>query len=81
MTYLNADPVNVVEGISPEQLRLATLAKERMDSRKGYPSVESLLKRGVAGTVGRALAPYQRAGVEFILDRGGRALLAGEFTL
>lgn len=78
MTYLNSDPLNVVEGISPGQLRVATLARERMDSRRGYPGVESLLGRGVAGVVARALAPYQRAGVEFVLDRDGRALLAGE---
>ena len=81
VTYLNSDPLNVVEGISPEQLRVATLAKERMDSKRGYPGVESLLERGVARVVGRALAPYQRAGVEFVLDRDGRALLAGEWRL
>ena len=44
-------------------------------------SINELLSRNVAPCVARALAPYQRSGVEFILDRDGRALLADEMGL
>ena len=71
---------NVVEGIPPEQLRMATLGRERMD-KKVHATVDELLSRNVAPGVARALAPYQRSGVEFVLDRDGRALLADEMGL
>ena len=71
---------NVVEGIPPEQLRMATLGRERMD-KKVQATVDDLLSRNVAPGVARALAPYQRSGVEFVLDRDGRALLADEMGL
>ena len=60
---------NVVEGIPPEQLRMATLGRERMD-KKVHATVDELLSRNVA-----------RSGVEFVLDRDGRALLADEMGL
>ena len=66
---------NVVGGIPPEQLRMATLGRERMDKRV-HATVDGMLSRNVAPCVARALAPYQRSGVEFILDRDGRALLS-----
>ena len=75
MTYLISDRNNVVEGIPPEQLRAATLGRERQ-SKKEYAKVDELLKRLVSPSVCHALAPYQRGGVEFILDKEGRALLA-----
>ncbi|KAL7535077.1 hypothetical protein ACHAXR_007092, partial [Thalassiosira sp. AJA248-18] len=80
MTYLTSDRNNVVEGIPPEQLRAATLGRERQ-SKKDYATVDELLERGVSPVVCHALAPYQRGGVEFMLDKEGRALLADEMGL
>eukprot|EP00579_Thalassiosira_antarctica_P012345 CAMPEP_0201910104 /NCGR_PEP_ID=MMETSP0903-20130614/1601_1 /ASSEMBLY_ACC=CAM_ASM_000552 /TAXON_ID=420261 /ORGANISM="Thalassiosira antarctica, Strain CCMP982" /LENGTH=1445 /DNA_ID=CAMNT_0048444699 /DNA_START=84 /DNA_END=4421 /DNA_ORIENTATION=- len=80
MTYLTSDANNAVEGIPPEQLRAATLGRERMD-KKTYATVSELLSRHVSPIVASALAPYQRGGVEFILDKEGRALLADEMGL
>jgi len=80
MTYLHSFPQNVIDGIPSEQLRAATLGRERMD-KKSYATVNELLDRGVSRVVCEALAPYQRAGVEFILDKDGRALLADEMGL
>ena len=71
---------HIVEGIPPEQLRAATLGRERMD-KKSHATVAELLKRGVSSVVCEALAPYQRDGVEFLLDKDGRALLADEMGL
>jgi hypothetical protein len=79
MTYLTSDSTNVVEGIPTEQLRAATLGRERFE--KDFPSAEELVKRGVAKSVAYALAPYQRGGVDFILEKEGRALLADEMGL
>eukprot|EP00984_Skeletonema_dohrnii_P001085 scaffold339_cov132-Skeletonema_dohrnii-CCMP3373.AAC.8 len=69
-----------VEGIPPEQLRAATLGRERAD-KKEYPSVKWLLDRGVSPVVAEALAPYQRGGVEFIIEKEGKALLADDMGL
>ena len=81
MTYLtSSSSQHVVEGIPPEQLHAATLGRERMD-KKSYATVSELRDRGVSKVVCEALAPYQRAGVEFILDKDGRALLADEMGL
>ncbi|KAL7548404.1 hypothetical protein ACHAWF_011688 [Thalassiosira exigua] len=79
MTYLTSDRNNVVEGIPPEQLRAATLGRET--AKKDFASAADLVERGVAPGVSEALAPYQRGGVEFVLDREGRALLADEMGL
>jgi hypothetical protein len=77
-TYLTRE--GSVEGIQPEQLRVATLGRERAD-KKEYPTVKSLLDRGVSPVVAAALAPYQRGGVEFIIEKEGKALLADEMGL
>ena len=79
MTYLTSLSNIDVEGIPAEQLRAATLGRERF--QKGYPSAEELVKRGVGKQVAHALAPYQRGGVDFILERKGKALLADEMGL
>ena len=59
---------------------MATLGRERMDKRANA-TIEDLLSRNVHPAIARALAPYQRSGVEFILERDGRALLADEMGL
>lgn len=75
LTYLTSDPMNIVDGIPAEQLKAATLGRERMD-RKDVPSVKALIRKGVFPGVAAALAPYQRVGVDFILEKDGRCLLA-----
>ena len=81
MSYLTTCSQNyVVEGIPAQQLRVATLGRERMD-KKSYATVSDLMSRRVVPTVCAALAPYQRGGVDFILDREGCALLADEMGL
>ena len=80
VSYLTTDPTNYVNGIPMEQLRAATLGRERMD-RTDFPSAKELVRRGVFPAVSSALAPYQRVGVEFVLDKEGRALLADEMGL
>jgi hypothetical protein len=79
MTYLSSLGNTIVEGIPSNQLQAATLGRERFE--KGYPTVDELVKRGVGKSVANALAPYQRGGVDFILDKNGRALLADEMGL
>jgi hypothetical protein len=79
VTYLTSDPENDVIPIPPEQLHEVLLSRERL--KKNFPTVSDLLKRGVNARVAQALAPYQRGGVDFILDREGRALLADEMGL
>ena len=65
----------------PYQTRnMATIGRERMD-KKSHTTVDELLLKNVAPTVARSLAPYQRTGVHFILERNGRALLADEMGL
>ena len=88
MTYLTSTNCHgiggggrdVIEGIPAEQLRMASIGRERMDKR-AYATIEELLDRNVHPAIARALAPYQRSGVEFILERDGRALLADEMGL
>jgi len=79
LTYLTSDQENDVIPIPPEQLHAVLLSRERL--KKNFPTVSELLRRGVNPRVAEALAPYQRGGVDFILDREGRALLADEMGL
>ena len=79
MTLLSSDRKNWVEGIPVEQLRAATLGRERTE--KKFPTVRMLIRREVSPVVASALAPYQRGGVDFILDKEGRVLLADEMGL
>lgn len=68
-----------VEGIPDQQLKVASLGRQRMD--RSYPSAEDLIDKGVPSGIAHALAPYQRGGVDFCLDRKGRALLADDMGL
>ena len=63
-----------VIGIPQDQLKIASLGKARLE--KGYPTVRKLISLGVPRGLARALAPFQRGGVDFIVEKGGRALLA-----
>ena len=68
-----------VEGIPDQQLKVASLGRQRMD--RSYPSAEDLIDKGVPCGIAHALAPYQRGGVDFCLERKGRALLADDMGL
>ena len=68
-----------VEGIPDQQLKVATLGRQRMD--RSYPSVDDLMAKGVPAGIANALAPFQRGGVDFCLERNGRALVADEMGL
>jgi hypothetical protein len=73
-TWLTSDPYCRVDGIPPHQLQIASLERARQE--KGYPSEETLVEKSVPRVVVKALAPFQRGGVDFVLEKGGRALIA-----
>jgi hypothetical protein len=72
--YLRSDPHTRIIGIPPNQLQIASL--ERARKEKGYPNPEQLVEYGVPAGLAKALAPFQRGGVEFVKEKGGRALIA-----
>jgi hypothetical protein len=77
--YLNSDPMCKVEGIPQNQLNIASLGRARLE--KGYPSAKKLILQGVPKGLATALAPFQRGGVDFVIEKEGRALIAdGEYT-
>ena len=80
VNYLTSDPNCYVQGISEMQLKIASLERARQE--KGYPSVDKLIKEGVPPGLAKALAPFQRGGVDFVLEKSGRALVAdGKYSL
>jgi hypothetical protein len=73
--WLSSAPLTRVDGIPPHQLQIASLERARQE--KGYPTADDLVgQRGVPRGVAAALAPFQRGGVDFVIDKGGRALIA-----
>ena len=75
----SSSPHHVVIGIPENQLKAASLGAQRAD--KSFPSAKRLAKAGVPPGLAQAMAPYQRGGVDFILDKHGRALIADEMGL
>jgi hypothetical protein len=63
-----------VVGIPGSQLKIASLGRARLE--KGYPSAIKLINQGVPKGLANAMAPFQRGGVDFIIDKDGRAMLA-----
>lgn len=61
-------------GIPANQLQIASLGKARLE--KGYPTANKLVSLGVPRGLATALAPFQRGGVDFVIERQGRALIA-----
>jgi SWI/SNF-related matrix-associated actin-dependent regulator 1 of chromatin subfamily A len=78
-SYLCNQSGTVVEKIPQAQLNIATLG--RAVAERGYPSAEELTDRGIPIGLANALAPYQRGGVDFVLQRNGKALIADEMGL
>ena len=77
--FLRSDHLCKVYGIPEEQLKIASLGKARLE--KGYPSARKLMKQGVPTELAKALAPFQRGGVDFVIEKKGRALIADEMGL
>lgn len=77
--FLKSDRLCKVYGIPEEQLKIASLGKARLE--KGYPSARKLMKLGVPTQLAKALAPFQRGGVDFVIEKQGRALIADEMGL
>ena len=74
LAYLKSDPRTHVIGIPEHQLQIASLERARQE--KGYPSVEAIIQVGVPRGLATALAPFQRGGVDFVVTKNGRALIA-----
>ncbi len=79
LTYLNHEENTYVHPIPPDQIKIASLGKAAAE--RGYPSPNELMKNGVPEGLATALAPYQRGGVDFVMQRNGRALIADEMGL
>ena len=73
-SYLKSDPMISVVGIPEDQLKIASLGKARLE--RGFPSPRTLISKGVPRGLAKALAPFQRGGVDFIYEKEGRALIA-----
>ena len=63
-----------VESIPEDQLKIASLGKARLE--KGFPSAQKLISYGVPKGLAKTLAPFQRGGVDFVVEKEGRALIA-----
>ena len=77
-SFLSAQPNTAVIGIDEIQLKIASLGKARLE--KNYPSENKLVAWGVPENIAHTLAPFQRGGVEFVYEKGGRALIADEMV-
>eukprot|EP00536_Pseudo-nitzschia_multiseries_P004452 jgi/Psemu1/237653/estExt_Genewise1.C_740023 len=78
-SYLKSDIMCKVQGIPEDQLKIASLGKARLE--KGYPSVQKIISYGVPKGLAMALAPFQRGGVDFVVEKEGRALIADDMGL
>jgi len=78
-SFLSREPNVKIEPISDNQLKIASLG--RAAAVRGYPSPEELMESGVPRGIAMRLAPYQRGGVDFVIQRNGRALIADEMGL
>jgi hypothetical protein len=79
VSYLTQGSNTRVEGIPQSQLNVASV--ERTRQGKGYPSCEEIVQMGVPPGLAKALAPFQRGGVGFVVAKGGRALVADDMGL
>ncbi|GFH58462.1 hypothetical protein CTEN210_14938 [Chaetoceros tenuissimus] len=77
--YLSHQQKTYVEPIPNHQIQIASLGKAAAE--RGYPSPEELISHGIPSGLANGLAPYQRGGVDFVLQRNGKALIADEMGL
>lgn len=75
-SFLSREPNTIIEPIPDNQMKIASLG--RSAAERGYPSPEELMANGVPRGIAMRLAPYQRGGVDFLIQRNGRALIADE---
>ncbi|GAX25243.1 SWI/SNF-related matrix-associated actin-dependent regulator of chromatin subfamily A-like protein 1 [Fistulifera solaris] len=78
-SFLQSDPLTSIEGIPQHQLHVASV--ERARQAQGYPSAEQLQEKGLPLRLAKALAPFQRGGVDFVLSKDGRAMIADDMGL
>mmetsp|Transcript_29325 Transcript_29325/g.70721 ORF Transcript_29325/g.70721 Transcript_29325/m.70721 type:complete len:1201 (-) Transcript_29325:227-3829(-) len=76
---LRARPKTTVQPIPNYQLSVASLGKARLD--KGFPSTKKIIDAGVPPGLACSLADFQRGGVDFVIDKLGRALIADDMGL
>ena len=79
LTYLNSDPMVIVERIPAYQLKIASIGRSM--SERGHPSIEQIMEWGVPKQLAHSLAPFQRGGVDFVIQKRGRALIADDMGL
>lgn len=72
--YLSTLENTAIVRIPEDQLRIASLERARQE--KGYPDVDVLVQYGIPMGLAKALAPFQRGGVDFVHDKRGRAWIA-----
>jgi hypothetical protein len=72
--FLRSEATTQVFGIPANQLQIASLERARQE--KGYPTPDELVEHGVPKGLANKLAPFQRGGVDFVREKGGRALIA-----
>ena len=72
--YLMSIPHTRIIGIPANQLQIASLERTRQE--RGYPNAETLVEYGIPLGLAKALAPFQRGGVDFVHEKKGRALIA-----
>jgi hypothetical protein len=77
--FLAEDRNTRLDGVPDHQLNIATLERARQE--KGYPSCEEIIRMGVPPGLAKALAPFQRGGVDFVVAKKGRALIADDMGL
>jgi len=79
LTFLSSRPFTIVQAIPLLELKVVSLA--RQESKRSYPTPDQLMEKSIPEGLANALAPYQRGGVDFVLNRKGRALIADEMGL
>ena len=66
-SFLRSDPMTMVDGIRHHQLQIALPERERQE--EGYPMPLKLIKQGIPHQFAKALAPFQRGGVDLYSTR------------
>lgn len=79
ITFLTGAQNTRVDPIPQHQLQIASLERARQE--KGYPTPDEVCQMGVPLGLAKALAPFQRGGVDFVNEKNGRALIADDMGL
>jgi len=79
-TYLQQRSHTTLQGISRDQLQMASIARTRQMETDSV-TVHDLVHWGLPQRLATTLAPFQRTGVAFVRQRDGRALIADDMGL